>query len=197
MCDTSCKLAPYTLHTLGFFAKLLLYKQTASTQKLHKILWSKCIVCYIYHAHKGIGEMGSRGTICWRKWVWKWKVGGGNEAHEEDNGKASGNRCNPNTHMNSVRPPISCELFKGIKVLIGSQNYASRFSFSPKDCKFAMQNWVMILSSGSDVPNCCSCFRSSSFHLLLHWKKKSPLPCPTLPLPPHPIYVAALMMVGW
>lgn len=38
MYDTSCKLVRYTLHTLGFFAKLLLYKQTASTQKFHKIL---------------------------------------------------------------------------------------------------------------------------------------------------------------
>jgi hypothetical protein len=30
--------------------------------------------------------------------------------------KASGNRCNPNTHMNSVRPPISCELSKASRL---------------------------------------------------------------------------------
>jgi len=94
--------------------------------------------------------------------------------------------------MNSVRPPISCELSKGIKVLIASQNYALRFSFSPKDCKFAMQNWV-ILSSGSDVPTyLLQLFQILKLPSFIALEKKSPLP-----LPPHPIYVAALMMLGW
>jgi hypothetical protein len=114
-------------------------------------------------------------------------VGGVNEAHKEDNGKASGNRCNPNTHMNSVRPPISCELSKGIKVLIASQNYASSFSFSPKDCKFAMPNWVM-LSSGSDVPTYLlqlfQILKLPSF-IALEKKISPPFPYPLSSTPPH------------
>ncbi len=192
--DTSCKLAPYTLHTLGFFAKLLLYKQTASTQKLHNILWSKCIVCYIYHAHKGIGEMGSRGTICWRKWVWKWEVGGGNEAHKEDNRKASGNRCNPNTHMNSVRPPISCELSKASRFWLLAKIMLQGSHFHQKTANLQCKiGWCFPVDLMSQPAAAVSDPQASIFYCI--GKKISPpFPYPPSSTPPH---LCSSLNDGW